>query len=265
MQALSRSSIILTVSAAIIAACTTGPVRKELNFEEQVRLDIELADPLVRDFERKLAFIPQQREVEVSIYLREVAVRLADQRQDLKVRPTGLFLVDDRVISVGGPTEKKWRNYAWPGNRVYLSVGLLKSVSLESEAAAALAMELAHIGERSLIQRVEAMTSTGTASGMSSSIDFFSSAGAFSFTDSTHIDAIEHAVLLMYGAGYDPRGLVALWKKYQENLQQSPYTKELLDRLTERTREVIAELAPLRNPIVRTEAFANLKKRIEKL
>ena len=62
-----------------------------------------------------------------------------------------------------------------------------------------------------------------------------------------------------------PWGLVSLWDLYRAQSPHSPYEDDLLKKLTDKTRTIIAQHSPLRNPIVRSQAFLAILKRIQKL
>jgi hypothetical protein len=76
---------------------------------------------------------------------------------------------------------------------------------------------------------------------------------------------VEVAVSLLYRAGYDPRGLVSLWARFRALGLASPYGAELLSRMEEKSREAITLYAPLRNPIVRSDPFLEMRKRVQQL
>ena len=89
--------------------------------------------------------------------------------------------------------------------------------------------------------------------------------GLFSFSDDAQAEAAEAAVDILYKAGYDPRGLVSLWEKFEKNPKQSPFERGLIPKLLEATRRAIAGYPPLRNPVIRSKAFLAVHKRIQKL
>jgi predicted Zn-dependent protease len=177
----------------------------------------------------------------------------------------------------------RWRSYGLPGNRIYLSRGFLRGVDYESELAGALAMELAHVarkhvharlalqsGEPRMVERtVEYATLEGLLplhpSQPRRPIDFFGARGIFAYEEEALLEAAETAVGLAYRAGYDPRGLVGVWTRYQAAPANSPYPQATVAKLLERTRQVIANYVPLRDPIVRSPQFIAIQKRIKRL
>lgn len=260
----------VTCAAAVIAAisgcATLPPPPPPLTTEEIVMQDNAKGLQLAPDFERKIKI---KRDDDVSIYLRGMAERLASSRPELKNSPIGVLLIQD--LAPG-----KWQNYSLPGNRIYVSTGLLKSLAYENEVAAAVALQLAHILRRDVVNR---LNDTGALVGAPAgpdqdnpwtaptpqSIQYFGVAGIFSYPEAAYLGAIDLAVELLYAAGIDSRGLVSLWSKYQSNPAKSPFERGVVDKLLDRTRKAIAGKAPLLNPIVRTDEFLKVQKRIQKL
>ncbi len=254
---------------SFFASCATPPQPKEVSLEERIREDNRIGDEIAPDFESRLNI---KRDVEVSVYLRKVAERLAAASPELAAAPLGIFLLPDH--------DRVWKDYGLPGIRIYLSVEVLKGISFENELAAVIAYELAHIANRLVLTRIQKegdLRGDGKTSGpvegvpalvrgrLRSNVDYFGESGIFSFTDEDRLKSAETAVSIMYKAGYDPRGMVALWERFKTFGEHSPYDAEMLDKLTEKSREAIAYFAPLRNPVVRSDAFLSMKRRIERL
>jgi predicted Zn-dependent protease len=231
-------------------------VQKPVSEEQRLKQDNSQGQQLAPIFESKLQF---KKDIEVQVFLREMASKLVDATPELKLAPVGAMIIVDR--------DHKWRNYALPGNRLYLSVGMLKSVEFDNEIAGAMAIELGHILGRHALKRYDAQLTSAQASGLptDSQPRFFGGGGIFSFSEQDDLDAIDFAVGILYRAGYDPRGLVGYLQKNQEKRGVSPFEPGALPKLIERAHETIAQYTPLRNPIVRTESFLKLQKRIRKL
>jgi predicted Zn-dependent protease len=255
----------------VAAGCATPPIEKTITPAERIQRDQALGAGLARQFEARLKLKSDDKAV--LIYLGELTKRLGAASDDLKSAAIAVQVISDR----GG----RWRDYSIPGNRVYLSVGLLKAVKYENELAAALAVELAHLLARHVPQRIQAARAASSASqpadypsieglvpstaGLGRETDFFSPTGLFAFPDEYMLETVEPAVGILYRAGFDARGLVSLWGLYRSNPAHSPLEGGILDKLTEKTRTVIAEYSPLRNPIVRSQAFIAIQKRIKRL
>lgn len=220
---------------------------------------------------------------EVMVYLRELSEKIATSDPALKGAPIGVLIIDDRLEPANrAGNSEKWRNYSLPGNRIYLSRGFIRSISSESELAAAIALELGHIAHRHVMSRVELFTSDDPAiaqAGQSpviytpefdrtfkpEEVQFFGPAGVFYYSENQYGQASEAAVDLLYGSGFDPRGLTSLWNIYLSHPDRSPYEPSVIPRLIQRTRDAIAKLTPLRNPVVRSQRFVAIFPRLKQI
>jgi predicted Zn-dependent protease len=226
---------------------------------------------LARSLEPRLAF---RDAPDITPYLEEIAQKIADSNKDFPLPEINVALLKN-----DDGTNATWDNYALPGGHLYLSVGLLKLMKYQNEVAALIAVQLAHLRNEDLLEyfkkkQLKEEADQGGGANISPNpsrlllpekINFFGRNGAFSFDESRNLEAARTAVDLLYAAGYDPRGLVALWQTYIDNFAYSPYKLETLKKMLEETRRKIAQKAPLRNPIVRTEGFIQIRQRIGKL
>jgi hypothetical protein len=254
----------------VVAACATPPKQEVLTPTERIQRDFAIGAGLARQFEAQSRI---KRDKDVLIYLHELTAKLASTVPELKTSAVSAQVIADRG--------SRWNNYALPGNRIYLSSGLLKSLEFENQLAAAISVELAHLLKRHVPLRLQAARTDSQAErpddfpsieGLVSSsgayskpVDFFSPTGIFAFPDEYFIESVEPAVGILYQAGFDARGLVSLWELYRSSRASSPLEDDILRKLIEKTRTVIAEYPPLRNPIVRSPAFIAIQKRIKKL
>lgn len=237
----------LIALAALTLGCASKPSRPALTAEEQLKQDQKVGAEWAVGLEETVRF---RQDTEITVFLRGLAERLASQDPALKDAPVGVFLVDE----VGG----KWTSFALPGNRIYLSVGWLKTVELESELAAGIAVQLGHLQGRYWVRRGESWVE-----GMRPPL--FGAGGMLELTDVERLDAADFAVELLYRSGIDPRGTIALWSNLKNHFEVSPVPEDLCGQLLEKSRQAITQFTPLRNPIVRSAEFIKLKKRIERL
>lgn len=254
-----------------VSACVTAPQDTEtLTPTERLQRDQAVGASLARQFEAQLKL---KQDKAVLIYLHGLANQLSVSVPELKGSAVSVQVVADRG--------ERWVNYSLPGNRIYLSAGLLKRVAYENELAAAIAVELMHLLRRHVPLRMQEgkIGSKGadpaafdsieglvpSAAEVRRDVDFFSPTGIFAFPDEYFVSGVETTVKILYGAGFDPRGLVSLWSIYRSAGQKSPLEEDVLRKLTEKTRAVIAEYPPLRNPIVRSRAFLTIQKRMQGL
>jgi len=230
--------------SGLFVACTYPELKKEETIQETVKKDEATGAKLAPQFEQNFH---KKRDKKVEAYLTDLTKRLAHNVQDLGTNSFQVTLLDDRRL--------RWTNYNLPTSRVYLSVGLIRSINFENEIAAGIALELAHLRKR------DVATQLSTAG----KIDFSEADSVFAYTEKTQLGAIENAVDLLYQAGFDPRGLVTLFQIYQKNPTHSPYSEAMLVRFLEKTRRTLAAYTPLRNPVVRSQNFLLIRKRIQTL
>lgn len=242
-----RRLLAISMTLLFAAACAAPRLATRARPEEQARQDSSLAHAWVTNLEGQLSL---QRDAEVERYLSKLAATIAS-RTDLKMTndPSVQLLRDDKRPS---------RSFSLPSGRIYLPTRWLRLLETDSEAASLLAFELAHLKARHCVTRFDAL-------GRPAQPEFFGPSGIFAWSEDELRGAASLAVELLYSAGYDPRGLSLLWSRLSAGAELSAFSRAELEVLSQSTREAISVRSPLRNPIVRTEAFLKLKKRIQSL
>ena len=281
------------IAAAILSLACATPHRRlpPITSDERIKRDQALGSEIARPFDTQLKF---KKDKEVLAYLKNLASTLAGFYPELGGSPIEVLLVQDPSVL---------RNFALPGLRIYLSSNLIKRLDFENQIAATIALEIAHISKRHVLLRVQEEVlrarrqtehnlelTTGasvlgngvagqhsieygslaglfltSAARQERPFDYFGPHGVFDFPDEFHVSAAEGAVELLYSASFEPRGLVSLWSMYGAHPDSSPFGPDLLAKLMEKTRRTIALHAPLRNPIVRSQSFLTIQKRIRQL
>jgi predicted Zn-dependent protease len=256
MQTVSKiyALCITAFATGLLAASCATPQKIEapLSPAERIQQDIAVGAEVARDFDASLKF---KQEKKINSYLNSLAQSLVDATPELRVSPVRVSVVKDPGAA--------WRDYGLPGHRIYLSGSLVKHIEFENQLAAAIAMELGHVLKRHPVirmqeERLRAKPDAGK-------LDYLGEQGFFAYPDDFYADAADAAVGILYRAGYDPRGLVSLFQLFGANAERSPYGRRLLGDLEERARRAIALQSPLRNPIVRSQAFLSIQKRMRGL
>ncbi|MGK5084903.1 M48 family metalloprotease [Bdellovibrionota bacterium FG-1] len=265
-----------------IGCATTAPPALPLTTAERIQRDQAIGTEIARQFDAQLKI---HQDKEIAVYLAGVGQTLCNATADLGGARVEVLTIQDRNTA--------WRNFGLPGHRIYLSSSLLKEMHFENEIAGAIAFELAHIAERHILTRLQeevvrvqgkpaSASLTGAGSQMidypeieglfpgeghhsDRPVEYLGPLGVFAFSDDFYLAAVTKAVQLLYRSGYDPRGLASMWQMYLEEPDHSPLSEELLQKLIEKTRREIALYSPLRNPIVRSQAFLRVQKRIQRL
>jgi hypothetical protein len=97
--------------------------------------------------------------------------------------------------------------------------------------------------------------------------DWFEPGGLFDFGVNPYLKADTNAVRLIYAAKFDPRGAATFIERWSQSPSARKAIGKILPDPQERLRTVrdeVAKLSPLRDPIVRTRAFDDLRTHLKK-
>lgn len=241
--------------------CATSQVQPgAITHEQQAKIDQTLSLKIFHRLEPELKFkLKLEGDEEITSYLSRLAGTLAVTMPEPKI-PSLTNLHGGNIgfeVSVIKQKDRKWRNFGLPDNRIFLSVDLLRILDFENEVAAVLAVELGHLQGRDIVAKISENKDEVKALAKTETI--------FAFSEDVDAAAVEKAVGILYYAGFDPRGLVSLWEKYQNNVISSPYDPNRLKKLLDVTRRKIALNAPLRNPIINSKEFLRIQTRMKSL
>lgn len=216
-----------------MSGCSTVP--EEVNPAKAALLaepPAEYSSAVELGFRKRVAFV---KDGEINQYLTRIAGRLFNPGK----YPITIEIVNTQTSS--------FEPSVWviPGGKIFIDLRILKQMRFENEIAAALA--LGWDRSEGIPFRERMIQEAGRADADPASIWIFS--------DSENQKAIEASIERMYKAGYDPRGLVS----YFDHLSSEQNV------LKDKARRTIAVYAPLLNPIVRTEEFYKMRKRLNRL
>ncbi len=230
----------------LLFGCSTSPVLPLLNHEEIVNRDRALGDEIAQNFKLQFKF---KSDFEVLRYLKNLGQELVNSTQQLAEFPVGVWIFLRN--------QEKWFSYGLPGNRIYLPLDLLKSLDFENEIAAAMAIQFGHLLRRDLAEQISREEFIPNAN-----IDVNN---IFSFPEVANLKATILAVGILYRSGYDARGLISLFKRFEKDPDHSPYEKGILEKMIQQARREISMNTPMRNPIVRSQNFLLIQKRMHSL
>jgi predicted Zn-dependent protease len=169
--------------------------------------------------------------------------------------------------------------FAFPGGFVFVNTGLIKMCSEESELAAALAHEVAHVTARHMaLQARRARTARliGAPVGVlfgglaGSAAREASRAGLASFARHDETQADRMGLHYLYDAGYDPVASISLFEKLESARRGQPGIVSRMfathpsdgTRLETVRREIQQALPPRNDYIVTTSAYAEVRQRL---
>ncbi len=240
----SRTSAWLSVLCIALGlwGCSSSPVKPEPAREDSLRQERLLGEFLAPQLERHLDW---SWDAQVEQFLDGVLQKLL--QEDRQFGASRVKVIRER----GG----EWRNFSLPVDRLFLSGSLLSRLEHENEVAAVIAFELGLLQRRAVSRKIE-------------SGQWQEEQGVlklFEHSDQDLAGACVHAVRMLYGAGYDVRGMGSVWGLLSRSPRQSPFGPVTLSKLIEQTRKAVAEQSPLRNPVVSSETFLKIKERIGRL
>lgn len=260
VKTLTNSALATSLSGAALfflsAGCSTPTVAPLT--AEQLRLKNAAVIQTQRsNLDRKLL---AQANKEAVTYLAGLAKSLAAASPTLSVLPLEIHLHRGWAgVSSWGVTgvSGRWKSFGVPGTHLYLPSLFIREVDYENELAALIALELALVDSGTAQRRAEA-ASPHPEKRVGVATDF-------DFTAAELIKVIDPALDMLYRAGFDPRGLPAVFSHYMRNPQESPYSAALIEEFLPAVRQAIAIRTPLRNPIVRSEKFMKIRKKLQRL
>jgi predicted Zn-dependent protease len=236
----------LCAFVAMFMACSTPEVRPPSPIEV-ARKDNALGQKLLERWEFPLRL---HRDLDLEVYLRTTAAKLQQASPMIREFPLAVSIVHEEAS-----LEK---NYAFPGIQLYLSQAQLKRIEFENELAALIAVELARVEQRQFLRKMERDSPEDP-----SLIRRADWRDLFDFEEAEDLEATAGAVQLLYRAGYDVRGVATFWEKLIPIAESTGHSRTRIELLREHAYKNIALLPPLRNPIVRTEAFDRFRKRVQ--
>ena len=222
--------------------CSSTPAVSEPVREDSVRQERLLGEFLAPQLERHLDW---SWDAQVEQFLDGVLQKLL--QEDHQFGASRVKVIRERGA--------EWKNFSLPVDRLFLSGSLLSRLEHENEVAAVIAFELGLLQKRAVSRKIE--------SGL-----WREEQGVLKLFDHSDEDlagACTLAVRMLYGAGYDVRGMGSVWGLLSRSPRQSPYGPVTLSKLIEQTRKAVAEQSPLRNPVVSSEMFLRIKERIGRL
>lgn len=250
------------------AGCASSPV-VPVKPEEFSRRERALGEVFSADLNQLLR---SKKDVELDVYLRRELVRIVEAAGGrLAESPLGIQLYKD-------PAGRQ-SSYSVPGLRIWISTDALKALRYESELAALLALEVSNVEKGLFLRRVSTLvgdpaevdrfslqwTPEELRKALPAAPNYLGPGGLFDFAREEKIAALKRAVSILYDSGFDPRGILSLLERWKAAGPKSPWPAEEIEDVREDLRAELNRFPPLRNPVVRSEEFVKILKRIERL
>jgi predicted Zn-dependent protease len=240
---LARRILAYACTFAIVAlGCSTVPEdATKQNESWQGSAPTEFSTRIETSFRKRVTLLSHS---EIESYLAKVANRLFSPSRN----PVRVELMN------GANANLEPSVWSIPGGSVFFDVRLLRALRFENEIAAALSLAWNRVDSKEFRERM--IEEAGKADPRPETL--------WNFSETENTRAIEAAVDRMYKSGYDPRGLVSYFDRIPPRTKKER-ADPLNEPLKEKARRTLSFYAPLMNPIVRTEDFYRMRKRLERL
>lgn len=238
--------VLLLLMILFWTGCSEAPVAPKLSPHEQLSVDTVKVKGLLTQFEKQVQF--EKLPLGVDKYLSALARQITREEESLRAEKV--------VVRVHQDTKSDLKRvFAFPGVVISLPSALLHEVNFENELAAAIALELAQIERRDLAQEMDKAEHP----------ILFGDLSIFWFSQQARGEAIELGTKLMYAAGYDPRGMVALFQKFPHYYADtaSPAGQKELKFYIKQAQKAKNDFIPSLQPIVRSNDFLLMKKELK--
>jgi predicted Zn-dependent protease len=228
-----------------IVGCGSVPLPPVLSPHEQLKVDTVKVKGLLTQFEKQ---VQVEKDTNIEKYLTAVARQIT--REEIGLREEKVLV---RVLLDTKPELKK--SFSFPGVVIFIPKSILHLINFENELAALIALELAQIERRDLAQEMD----------KNESPILFGDLSIFHFSQKSRSEAIELGTKLMYAAGYDPRGMVALFQKFPKYFLDptTPAGQKELNEYLKHAQKAKNEFMPSLQPIVRSNDFLRMKKELK--
>lgn len=236
------SAVILSVQ---LIGCGSVPVPAPLSPHEQLTVDTVKVKDLRLQFEKQVTL---EKDANLEKYLTAVARQIT--REEAALRAEKVLV---RVHLDTKPELKK--SFSFPGVVIFIPKSILYQINFENELAALIALELAQIERRDLAQEMD----------KNERPILFGDLSIFHFSQKARGESIELGTKLMYAAGYDPRGMVALFQKFHSYFldSSSPAGQKELTYYLKQAQKAKNDFIPSLQPIVRSNDFLRMKKELK--
>jgi predicted Zn-dependent protease len=217
-----RTSLLAVALVTSLAlACGSGGGGGAGNFNLiSIEEEWQLGQQLSQDVARQVRF---NNDPAVNEYVRSMGQRIVAQTPDPFNRlPWEFHVVDDPSINA----------FAIPGGHVYVNTGLIAAAENASELAGVMAHEISHVTARHTTESISRQyglsilaglvlgQNPGTVSQIAAQIIAGGAIARFSREDEREAD--ELGIQAMYRAGYDPRGMAAMFRVLQAHAKNNP-------------------------------------------
>ena len=262
-----RSTFFAAVLVTTLAlGCGSGGNAGNFNLLS-IEEEWQLGQQLSQDVARQVRF---NNDSAVNAYVQQMGQRIVAQTSEPFNRlPWEFHVIDDPAINA----------FAIPGGHIYVNTGLIAAAENASELAGVMAHEISHITARhtteaisrqygiSILASLVLGQNPGTLSQIAAQIIAGGALARFSREDEREAD--ELGIRAMARAGYDPRGMAAMFRVLLAHQQSSPGRVEQFFATHPTTEERIrnaerraAEMGQTANMVTDEPQFQTIRSRV---
>lgn len=252
---------LLVALSVMLIGCSTGSRTTERRV--LTRTDIEVLVVALNEEIGKRYEVLEHKEI--SRYVDELGQSIVARNENMPPLPYQFTVLRTNEAIV----------FSIPGGHVYVGLGLLKSLDLEGQFAAAIAHELAHqdLGHPLQVWRDRVLgvykPSLNRTLHSEEGFDqhYFGKGGLLSFDKVMEQEADENAMVLMYEAGFDPRVYISYLQSLQK-LQGKKKARNLIsmhppiENRVRWSKSFMRNLPPRRDPKLTSSAFKAIKRKL---
>lgn len=237
-----KSGISIVVCFLMVACASVEPP-PPLTMAEQILQDREDVSSVLQKLERTLKL---RREPATEAYLGSLCRSI--------LRADGGTIGMPCHVRVFKETNERPRFFGLPGVDLFLPDQFLIAVTTEAEIAAAISLQIEIILRRVLMLRVKDWNMDQEDASNVVDVPLLGTDSVFLVDRELGEDVIPRTAGRLVGAKYDPRALSQLFILHKAGAEES-------DRyLIANARHVQSEFLPIRNPILKSEAFLKIQK-----
>ena len=237
--------LLFLVTVVVLQACSSLPTPTPLSPHEQQSVDKVKSKGLLIEFENKVQF---EKLPKVEKYLTAVARQITREEDALRSEKVTVRIHSDSKLELK-------KSFSFPGVVISIPKSFLFAINFENELAAVISLELAQIERRELAKELD----------KNESPILFGELSIFHFSQKNRGESIELGTKLMYSAGYDPRGMAALFQKFSNYYVDSSTTtgQKELSHYIKQAQKAKNDFMPSLQPIVRSNEFLLMKKELK--
>lgn len=227
--------------------------------------EVQLGRALDKEIQKQYDII-EDAKVDSFLAVRGGKLIQASKRRDIEYH---FALVNDEVVNA----------FAIPGGYCYVNLGLFRQSESEAELISVLAHEISHVVHRHSMKRLTQIQLAGLATDLllgdagttaNTVASLFTTMGLLNYSREAEREADRDGLYTMYGADYDPQGMVDMFEKlkaarqgpepvgWQNLFSTHPMNEERINN----AKKLIAQLPPKEGLMINSPEWSEIVKHL---